>query len=361
MTQTFEEICNIIVSKSTDSAKTVKKYHDKFLAEYKERGFPETKAKEFAEMRLKTFYKKQLSSPDTEKIEGVTISCSPKFDMIKKRRGETQEYINQHGLENAVTNGWVNSDGKFLYQRPEFMKGKIMPEHEWQRTITIIGGIEGKDEFSIFRMDLKDENSNADVPTFVPVSFPAIFGKAKEDGSQPIYAPKNIEFSIIEGRKDMDMVEFVGHNRSLLKDHLVTLDELKEWGIAHSDFNDFVIVVANCVRINLTDDSINSNVINIDDVSLALDPDEIETITVWIDKEIPIDFPEQTMELVIVGRCSLNDKDEASINATGLWCHPAFRIDDLPIKEITQENDAAPQEKILPKPESEQQGLNRWG
>ena len=342
---TLEQVIDKILRKTNDSKEQVLQHSDRIKKEFIARGFDENEAENMAPAALQAYYKKQLASR-ANLFEGVVLGMTNIFDMAKNPRGKIEEYINSEGLEKAIMHGYVNSEGQYLWQGPEWRKGKPIPTNHYQRTVFLIANPEGDDAPALCTLRLRGKNTETDVPMHCPVIFRAVKGKESDDGMTQLYDSAVTDFSKVD--VSFDFTKFIELQKNMLLDHQISLDELKKWHEANEgNFNRMVITTVNCIRLTITDESVTSNVMEIDDISLQLDVDNIETVTVWIPKFIEPNWSEDSMNMVVVGQTSSYKKEgemeeSYSINAYGVWVHPAFRVEIA--TPITEDNDDSPQD-----------------
>jgi len=345
----LDKIVKEIVSKSTDTKEQVKAHAKRITKEYEARGFDKGDIERLMPQALQAYYKKQLKST-ANAFEGVILGKSNVWDMAKKPRAAVKAKIEELGLKGAMEAGFVNGEGEYLYNDFDWRKGKPIPESDLQRSVYMVADTDdGTFELALLR--LRGSNCELVTPHFAPVSFRAVKGKKDAKGRRLLYDIKVSEFEKVAA-SDFNFMEFFENTvMGLAKKSVIQLADVEQWHDANADdFNRFCFSKVNCVRINFTDDSIASNVMEIDDISLELNMDQLNTVTVWMPKHITVDFPENTMEMILVSQSSQNNEGDVSLNALGVWVHPAFRIKVE--NKINGENDVSPQEVDVPEEET---------
>lgn len=353
----MDKIVKEIVKKSTDTKEQVNAHAERISKEYLARGFDQDDVDRLVPQALQAYYKKQLKST-ANAFEGIVLGKTNTWDMAKKPNALVKEKIESLGLKGAMDAGFVNSEGEYLYNDFDWRKGKPIPDNDYQCSVYMVADTGENDDFEVAIMRLRGNNCDIVPPLFEPVSFRAVKGKKDNTGRRQLYDIKVTEFEPV-GAEGFDASEFFEGQLSKLID-VVQLSDLEQWHDANVDnFNRMCVSKVNCVRINMTDDTVASNVMEVDDISLELDMEKSNTITVWVPKRIDVNFPENTMEMLLVSQTSQNDEGEISLNCLGLWVHPAFRVDIQ--NTIDDDNDAGPQNIPDLPVESEEENLKgKW-
>jgi len=352
----MEKIVKDIVKKSTDTKEQVGAHAERISKEYLARGFGQDDVDRLVPQALQAYYKKQLKST-ANAFEGIILGRTNTWDMAKKPRNIVREKIEELGLKGAMDAGFVNSEGEYLYNDYDWRKGKSIPENDYQCSVFMVADTGENDEFEIAIMRLRGDNCEIVPPLFEPVSFRAVKGKMDNNGRRQLYDIKVTEFEPV-GADSFDALDFFENQLSKLID-VVQLSDLEQWHDANVDnFNRFCISKVNCVRINMTDETVASNVMEVDDISLELDMEQSNTITVWVPKRVDVNFPENTMEMLLVSQTSQNNEGNISLNCLGLWVHPAFRVDVDHV--IDSDNDVGPQNVPDLPVETEEEMKGKW-
>ena len=327
-----------------------------------EKGVKKELVESFAISRLMSHYKRILMSP-SKTFEGIVYGIDRITDYGAQKQYDESVEMWEADKEKSIAEGYTDTEGNPLYhgsRKPKTGIRKIDLDKDRGKPIYLIAkSVEG-DKDTVFRravMTLKPNKFSETIPLFQVVKFKAIKGTKSTDKLYILSQSELTDFEVV----DTKVISFKDIATMYLKENICTnLTKLVDWHKEHEDdINRQVIIKGNVVDIRITGEGI-SNLVTLGADELGIDE---KPITCWIPEDAPIDFDENAMEIIVVGRTNLKEEDEGEsvfLNAVGIWCPEMFRVertsddemDESKIEEKVVEKKPTPkaEPKVEPKP-----------
>jgi len=345
-----QELFDKIITKTTIKKEDLEKLWNEVVEEVKHRGVPEADIEKYAVNRLHAYVKRELSSPAV-KLEGYVLGLTDITDYGAQRMYDEAKALYEANPQQAINEGVVDAEGNPIYTKPEWRKGQIIkPEESKGRTAILLAKREGEENFKKAFLKLAGDKINLEIPLFTPVIFRANMSQKSTDDLLLLNSSTVTEFQATGEMLD-DLTPIISDLKRCFGENMVTPSELKEWHLKNQDdINRVAIIKATISDLRFTRDDVRSNILELDDINMGLDPDDIERITCWVPKEFKINFKVGTPDVIIVGRTGMDENENINVNAYGIWCPKIWRNGDHEPEPINGDNQV---EVEQPKEESE--------
>lgn len=311
---------------------------------------PEAERKELAVRRLIASYRKQLSSR-AESFNTVFLGAMNKMDMVRNRRKEALKFYNEDS-EEAIKKGVVRIEEEkaiplFIEKQSNFEKmqkwmkelrfepdpngplvdgdgkkwiGKSMPENDFQRLCL---GVTVKDGNIIpFTLRLRGDNCDKDVPLFHKGTFSAVKLRSSTDTYLKLNDAGEFGFKIQEEVSEDEIQKIFG----TLKTRFITIQQIPEYVKQNTSFDGYSIIKAILTEINPRITSAGSQMIRIEDDTVAITDDEgniAPATTCFLNDPRQLVVPEGS-EIYIIGQPRVTEKG-TTITVLGIYARKIFR------------------------------------
>ena len=350
------------------------------MKEMDERGIPEDEKEYYSLKRVQLSLKRRFSGSSQE-AEGFFIGKQPAFDYVKKPREEAQDFIREQGQIAAKTAGLCNKDlvpidfyidvetniptthftmedeeqgkvkrveartpeelsdyiykagsieaqkrgmmddkGNFLYLKPEFKKGKVMPEHDYGAVAYGIFKMPGDDEPKVATVTLRGENAIDTLPLYKIVKFPAKVNKDKTTSSHYELSMSKPISSVGEEQDYWDFDDLI--LESVPDRRLDDLQDLPKFIEGHDEFRSWCIVEADIINVGMIGDDYDSVAVTITDYTMTSINSDDNELTFWIDKRLVPGLADGISDVVFAINPYVKKDGEISGNILGYWVDP---------------------------------------
>lgn len=288
------------------------------------------------------FAKKKLrrgADPEQFKviITGITSSDFGASNLYRKAM-KIVEDDDEEKINMAIEKGKLNKDRQPIFPpetKLDSKRGKVIDlEEENQTNIAIISKrIKGEDSFKKGSISIKTKELKK-IPTLFSVNTVELVpGKNCTSELDVLYGNEDTRFKE-EKVLSEEKVEELFHQ--FYKEYIFDMGQLPEVAQNYpnenaSKYEHYVLVKANVIDINITGAGKN-NVMNI------IDPlDEDGMATVWLPKELPVNFDYRAQNVWVYGTVGWNENDQIPmINGISIYVPEQFRITEE-AKEVTPE------------------------
>jgi hypothetical protein len=330
--------------RTTLSRDEIEKTYDESLKYVQERGVPADIAEDTAARRAAALLKRHLTS-NAERFEGYVLfatlptdfGAARAFNDVSTKWAKSGEAERQ----TMIDCGEVDSTGKPLWNRPGSARnGKpiAIGKGSMQRTVYLVARKMGGVEYEKTRLTLWSDKIDISIPIGEKVLFRANIGTSQDNGFLNLSSASVTEFTPVSGAGKADLKEMA---TTFFKNHVcdMSASSLKTWHEAMTPSgkkmsNTFVILRGSATNITLTKPEARSNSLTLTDEGADLG--EMFSVTCWVPKEIPINFKEGALGIIVIGNTTEDNKvaGRINVNAEAVVCPPEW-IDTEVAKPIT--------------------------
>lgn len=289
------------------------------------------------------YVKRRFSAASAKKKRGVRETFYAVFlSSNMTDYGAQKEYDKAMELykadpEKAISSGFTNEEGEPIWNTPSLKwkhGSKIIPEDEMQNELLGIAitetafdanktkAPEQKERFKDTILNLKGKLSKIDVPMGAFIKFSAGKKQSSNEVENHLFGTDDFDFDLIQVLSIKEVRELIN---DYFKASKVTISQLPEFAEAHrSDYtkNGLAIVEAAVTDVLITDATKASNLLTIND---AYD-ESLMPVTCWVQKHIPLDFSVETPEVIVVGKVSISNDNNVSINTRGVFVDSKYKV-----------------------------------
>ena len=299
--------------------------------EFRGRGVPEEKLDTLTEARVQTQLKKKFAvGAEGKKVSAMFIGKNNARDWAEFHRSKLEKIIGDNNLskEQAVQKGYINAEGKYLYQNGND-KGKVIPESSWQAKAYGIIDVDGDVRLTTFQ--LYGDPAEKQLPLFKACKAVVKLREKAPEGE--FVATMSVEPMEVEDKyvNFHDYAPFISKTR--MNQIISPLSEIENFARTMSEseegddrFANWAIVEGSIIK--LVPSRYNSIGVVIDDISLNVDSseDDVRSYTVWFDDDFDLDFVEDAIGVTFVVNTRIGQNDgKVKLNGMGYWVDEWFR------------------------------------
>jgi hypothetical protein len=235
---------------------------------------------------------------------------------------DLSNYIYNAGVVEARNRSMVDSEGKFIYLKPDFKKGKPIPEHDWGSVAYGVFKMPGDDEPKLATVTLRGDNATGTLPLFKVVRFPARVNKNKTSAN-------HYELSMIKPVNSVgEDVDYWAFDEMITQGapdrRLEDLQELPSFIQNHDEFRTWCIFEADIMDVGVISPEYDSVAVRVTDMTLdSFNSDDAE-ITFWVNKDIAVGLMDSISDVIFVANPYIKNDGTVSGNIIGYWVDPAI-------------------------------------
>lgn len=289
--------------------------------ELRRRGVAEEKIEHLAWAKTRNALKRKLVIPNNiEVCNGFLLGRTKWFDRSRRAREEAENFVQEHGIEAAILEGYVNENGVPIYRSPKWREGQEIPEED--PGAVGIGLFERNGAWKLAEIDFKGNAAKEYQYPFKMGLFP-IYVKEETDTTMRITISRNT----IKYSDYVDLEEYLDVIKERAGDRILTDFNFDEFINTHiNEFNAWCIIEAEIL--NITPTKKGGTMISVEKASDPFNFDEITTIGIYFPEDYEIDFSEDAVEGVFVVSPYYNNEGEIGLSGLGYWVEDIYRVEE---------------------------------
>lgn len=320
------------LAKKGEMTKTdMEKLYEKCKATLEARNYPEDKMEDGIRAMMSAALKKKFVSVGTKgtKVRGFLMGRQRATDWAEWNRNQTIDKIGSMSKEAAIQNGYMNAEGKLLYTSGgKYSMGKPIPEHDYSCAGygVIVMEKDGEKDIRFADFTLKGDAAIKDYPLFKECDMRIKLNNSKDPNKYEvsmISVPTNFEDEYVDFHNSAEYV------LKAYEDRILSLGEIESFAhLAMSDkklkYNNWAIVEGSVIKFGVSQKGMVG--VSIDDVSLALDGDDVPSQTIWFPPETEFDFPDDAIGVTFLVNTMVSDDGKVVLFGLGYWVDSFFRV-----------------------------------
>jgi hypothetical protein len=340
-----EEILNLpaiqaLIEKAELELVDAQKLCAKCRATLEARSYPEEKMDDGILAMMSAALKKKFVVVGSQgvKVRGFIMGRQKEKDWAEWNREQTIQKIGSMSKEAAIQSGYMNVEGKLLYTSGgKYSIGKPIPEHDYQANghgiVTFIDK-NGKEDTRFANFVLKGQAAVADYPFFTECDMMVklLDGKDPTKYSLSMFnEPTNFEDNYVNFHESAEYV------LDAYEDRILSLGEIETYAqmSAQDDkekYNNWAIIEGSVIKFGVSQ---KGNVgVSIDDVSLALDSEDVPSYTIWFPPNTEFDFADDAIGVTFLVTTMVSDDGSVVLFGLGYWVDDFFRVIKTESEEI---------------------------
>jgi hypothetical protein len=273
--------------------------------------------------------KSPITSYSSEEEEQGLIERMPPMTTM-----QLSEQIKSLGMQEAVKKGLANDKGEYLYQKPDFKKGKPMPAHDFSANLIGFFTAPGDDEPKLTSVVVKGELATQEVPLFEVVKFQGRINKDKTTASS--YSC-SMNKPVQRMGTAIDFWDYEENIRKALGGNMLeSLQDLDNFIQNNSGFGIYCAVVADILEVGASGDY-DSVVTRITDETMNSIQSNESEYTFWTRQELARGLDDMISDAFIVLAPYKKQDGSISGNVIGYWIDPLLRPMTSGLGEIEPE------------------------
>jgi hypothetical protein len=320
----------------------VEKLFAVIITELEDQGEDPEEIPEIAVEQLSARLKKRITKKGkTKPATGFTIMRHKAINRSNKHIRIAKAYLEQHGMEKSVEDGYYDEEGNILYVDDKYKSGHIVPEEDWEANG--LGMFQYEDKIKFTQIKFKGDAATKPIETFREATYD-IYPVEVNEGNVFKFTcfslPEEYEAGYIDLTSVLpDIKEHIGDR---FVKSLVELPKYYKERVEENKFqNEWGIIKANISSIKPASKKGWTPVI-VDDMSLLMNDseDEQNSYAVLFPPEMNIDLTANASRVYFIGDLSKNDKGEIAMFATGYWVKGIYRSNKSKAEEVPDTQDA---------------------